>query len=116
MASKRKALFGGGLTPQHQQSVETPSEQDRQQITNKRPVTGPPLKQDNILADGNASIGSAGSGIEVLDLPNSRQKRMLRPPTGGTIPSGSKEEKTSSSLNNNSLRPPSGPGNVGNLN
>ena len=68
-----------------------------------------------MLADGNASMGSAGSGIEVLDLPNSRQKRMIRPPTGGTNPSGSKDAN-SSSLNNNSLRPPSGPGNVGNLN
>jgi len=34
--------------------------------------------------DGNASIGSQGSGIEVLDIPNSRTRRMIRPPTGGT--------------------------------
>ena len=31
--------------------------------------------------EANNSIGSHGSGIEALDLPNSRTRRMLRPPT-----------------------------------
>ena len=36
------------------------------------------------LNEGNASMGSHGSGIEMIDNPNSRQRRMIRPPTGGT--------------------------------
>jgi len=44
------------------------------------------------LMEGNASMGSHGSGIELIDIPNSRQQRkMIRPPTGG--PSSSSNTK-----------------------
>jgi hypothetical protein len=33
------------------------------------------------LVEANASVGSHGSGIEVIEVPNSRQRRMIRPPT-----------------------------------
>lgn len=39
-------------------------------------------------AEGNASMGSHGSQIETLEVPGSRQRRMLRPPTAATNQSG----------------------------
>ena len=45
----------------------------------------------------------------MLDIPNSRTRRMIRPPTGGTNNTGgSKNEQSSSLGNKDSLRPPSG--------
>ena len=54
------------------------------------------------LLDGNASMGSQGSGIETLDIPNSRQRRMIRPPTGG----GNSASRQSLGGENSANKPP----------
>ena len=57
-----------------------------------------------LLAAADASVGSQGSGIETLDLPNSRARRRMvgqRPPTAGTANRPSDISQQS--------RPPTGP-------
>lgn len=54
------------------------------------------------IVDGNASVGSGGSGIGIIDNPNSRSRRMLQPPkTAGSsgAPGGA---------NVGGMRPPTG--------
>ena len=56
------------------------------------------------VVDGNASVGSGGSGIGIIDNPNSRSRRMIQPPkTAGSsgAPAGA----------GGGLRPPIGQGN-----
>ena len=53
------------------------------------------------IVDGNASVGSGGSGIGIIENPNSRSRRMIQPPkTAGSsgAPGGA----------GGGLRPPTG--------
>ena len=102
MAAKRRSLFGIGPTGSTPTSEVNQSKPRATTAPKHTPVAEKPMN----LHDGNASIGSQGSGIEMIDIPNSRaSRRMIRPPTGGTNPS---KQEASSSINNNSMRPPSG--------
>jgi hypothetical protein len=83
IAAKKAKLFGGGLADSKDGSDNR--EQERSSQMAQRAMTAPKQNiQNQNMMDGNASMGSQGSGIEVLDLPNSRPKRMIRPPTGGS--------------------------------
>jgi len=111
VAARRRALFGGGGAVQ----ADAPKPARRAQTTTRQA----PVQQEKpaallgldqpVLGDGNASIGSQGSAIELLEVPNSRARRMIRPPAGTSASRPSLGLDASGTSNAPSLRPPTGP-------
>ena len=112
MAARRRALFGGGPTGSQ---ADAPKPAKRAQTTTRqapvqpeKPAASFGLEQP-ALGDGNASIGSQGSGIELLEVPNSRARRMIRPPAGASASRPARGLDASGASNPTTRRPPSGP-------
>lgn len=111
VAARRRALFGGPSGAQ----ADAPKPARRAQTTT-RPAPAQPEKpatpfgaEQPALGDGNASIGSQGSGIELLEVPNSRARRRIRPPAAASASRPSLGLDASGTSNPPTLRPPSGP-------